>query len=90
VPDLVLNATDKDIVENSEVYYFITSGNDGRFTMETIFGQDGRNTGKLIVSRPLDAKKSEDFIKNPVYTLTVTATDRKHTATATVTVRVNI
>ena len=90
VPDLVLNATDKDIVENSEVYYFITSGNDGRFTMETIFGQDGSNTGKLIVSRPLDAKKSEDFIKNPVYTLTVTATDRKHTATATVTVRVNI
>ena len=90
VPDVVLNATDKDILENAEVYYYITSGNDGRFSMETIVGQDGQNTGKLIVTRPLDAKKSPEFEKNPVYTLTVTATDRKHTATATITVRVSL
>ena len=89
VPDLVLNATDKDILENAEVYYFITSGNDGRFSMETIYGQDQANTGRLIVSRPLDAKKSPEFEKNPVYTLTVTATDRKHTSTAKITVRVS-
>ena len=90
VPNLILNATDQDILENGDVYYFITSGNDGRFTMETIVGQDRKNTGRLIVSRPLDAKKSPEFEKNPVYTLTVTATDRKHTATATVTVRVSL
>ena len=89
VPDLVLNATDNDILENADVYYFITSGNDGRFSMETVPGQDQANTGRLIVSRPLDAKKSPEFEKNPVYTLTITATDRKHTATATVTVRVS-
>jgi hypothetical protein len=90
VPNLVLNATDQDILENGDVYYFITSGNDGRFTMETIVGQDRKNTGQLIVSRPLDAKKSPEFEKNPVYVLTVIATDRKHIATATVTVRVSL
>ncbi|XP_028409982.1 protocadherin-like protein isoform X2 [Dendronephthya gigantea] len=88
VPNLVLNATDDDIFENADVRYFITAGNDGRFAMETILGRDGQNTGRLKVLFPLDAKKSPKFRANPVYTLTVTATDRKHTATATITVRV--
>ena len=90
VPNIVLNATDNDILENGQVYYFITSGNDGRFSMETIEGQDGKNTGRLIVTRPLDAKKSPEFEKDPVYTLTVTATDRKHTANATIIVKVSV
>ena len=87
---LVIKATDKDILENGFVEYFITSGNDGRFSMKTIVGRDQKNTGRLILSRPLDAKKSPEFQKNPVYNLTVTATDRKHTAITTITIRVSV
>lgn len=90
VPDLVLSATDNDILDNADVHYFITSGNDGRFTMETEYGRYHENNGRLIVSRPLDAKKSPEFEKNPVYCLTVTATDQKHTATATIFVLVRV
>ena len=85
--DLVLEAKDEDIVSN--IRYYITSGNDGRFSMETVVRQSQENTGRLIISRPLDVKKSQEFERNPVYTLTVTATDGKHTATTTVTVRVS-
>ena len=89
-PKLIINATDKDILENGYIEYFITSGNDGRFSMETIVGRDQENTARLIISSPLDAKKSPEFEKNPVYTLTVTATDRKHTANATITIKVSV
>ena len=87
---LAINATDQDISENGYIEYFITSGNDGRFSMKTIVGRDNKNIGRLILNSPLDAKKSPEFEKNPVYTLTVTATDRKHTANAQISIRVSI
>ena len=87
---LAINATDKDISENGYIEYFITSGNDGRFSMKTIVGRDNKNIGRLILSSPLDTKKSPKFEKNPVYTLSVTATDGKHTANATITIRVSV
>lgn len=87
VPDLVLKATDEDI--RSDVRYYITSGNDGRFSMETVVRQSQENTGRLIVSHPLKVKKSPEFERNPVYTLTITATDGRHTTNTTVIVRVS-
>ena len=89
LPDITLVATDKDIVENGDVRYYISSGNDGRFAMKTVIGYDGTNSGRLVVTRPLDARKSPEFERNPVYHLTVTATDTRFTADATVTVKVS-
>ena len=89
VPGIRVEATDNDVLENAEVFYFITAGNDGRFAMNTIFGQDNKNYGQLTVIRSLDAKKTKEFEQYPVYNLTVTATDRKHTATATINIRVS-
>ena len=87
VPDLVLEARDEDLF--ADLRYYITSGNDGRFSMETVVGQFHVNTGRLIITSPLNVKKSPEFERNPVYTLTVTATDGKHTATATISLRVS-
>ncbi len=76
-------------MENGDVRYYISSGNDGRFAMKTVTGLDGTNSAKLVVTRPLDARKSPEFERNPVYHLTVTATDTRFTADATVTVKVS-
>ena len=87
VPDLVLEARDEDLF--ADLRYYITSGNDGRFSMETVVGQFHVNTGRLVITSPLNVKKSPEFERNPKYTLTVTATDGKHTATATIFLRVS-
>ena len=85
-----VEAVDNDILENANVSYFLTSGNDGRFEMETVYDKDQKNYGQLKVVIPLDVEKSPEFEKNPVYILTVTATDRKHTDKATITIKVRI
>ena len=90
VPGIKVEAVDNDILENANVSYFITSGNDGRFEMETVYDKDQKNYGRLKVVIPLDVEKSPQFERNPVYILTVTATDRKHTDKATITIKVRI
>ena len=89
VPGIYVHARDKDLLENANVSYFITSGNDGRFEMKTIYGRDTINIGRLIVIRPLDVEKSPEFKNKPVYNLTITATDRKHTARAHIIITVS-
>ena len=74
IPNLKVMAEDKDILENANVSYFITSGNDGRFEMRTMYEKDQKNYGNLYIVRPLDVEKTPEFQTNPVYNLTVTAT----------------
>ena len=90
IPNLNVMAEDKDILENANVSYFITSGNDGRFEMRTMYEKDQKNYGNLYIVQPLDVEKTPEFQTNPVYSLTVTATDRKHTDTATIQIIVSI
>ena len=75
-----LSATDGDIGENARLDYFISSGDQSHFKMETVYG--AKNYGVLILDGKLD------FEHKKTYSIRVTATDRKDSDTVIVDIKV--